>query len=253
MKKILEHLKKNWIRHCFETMVVVAGILIAFYLDNWNEQRKNNILEIQYMERLVEDLKADTTYYGTRIAYTKKAVDQLYTFIHEIYKTQMSIEEVKNLFGYLILNTDHLASQNSTYRELISSGKFDLIQNQVLKKSITDYYWLNEDMAIQIQEFNLVSTELLVEAFRTVRNMNKYTRMDVQIVNGVNPYDDPQMFLEDEWKFINDPSSEKFQALEAMVFIYWFRFNEHLEFFTKLNSNSKRLNSQIKEELKARK
>ena len=45
MKKIIKHLQENWIRHGFETQVVMVGILGAFTLNNWNEVRKDRIIE----------------------------------------------------------------------------------------------------------------------------------------------------------------------------------------------------------------
>jgi hypothetical protein len=95
-------------------------------------------------------------------------------------------------------------------------------------------------------EFNLVSTQSLLETNRVVRNFGKFFRL------AKTPYDDPKMFLEGEWKFINEFSSEKFQSLEAMVYMYWFRHNEHLEYFQTLKLNSSDLISQINKELNAR-
>ena len=37
MKKIIKHFKENWIKHGFETLYVIVGILVAFSLDDWNE------------------------------------------------------------------------------------------------------------------------------------------------------------------------------------------------------------------------
>ena len=55
------------------------------------------------------------------------------------------------------------------------------------------------------------------------------------------------MAMEGEWYFINDPASEKFQALESMAFMYLFRNREHLDFFYELKSISSVLYNQIKE------
>lgn len=41
LKKIINFLKENWIRLGFDTLVVVLGILSAYSLNNWNEDRKN--------------------------------------------------------------------------------------------------------------------------------------------------------------------------------------------------------------------
>lgn len=51
--KIIDHIKAEWFRYGFETLAVVAGILVAFALDNWNEERqlhkteRNLLIELQ--------------------------------------------------------------------------------------------------------------------------------------------------------------------------------------------------------------
>lgn len=52
MKKIINHLTENWIRHGFETLVVTIGILGAFTLNNWNEGRKEEIFERKVLNEL---------------------------------------------------------------------------------------------------------------------------------------------------------------------------------------------------------
>ena len=56
MRKIISHLKDNWIRHGFETLVVTVGILGAFTLNNWNENSKRNNQEIEILENLLVEL-----------------------------------------------------------------------------------------------------------------------------------------------------------------------------------------------------
>ena len=47
MKEIINHLKSEWWKYGLETIVVIVGILVAFSLDNWNENRKTERLEIR--------------------------------------------------------------------------------------------------------------------------------------------------------------------------------------------------------------
>ena len=56
-----------------KTLVVVVGILVAFTLNNWNENRKNKNTEKAYISRLTNELKADIQYYkGVRNQFIKK-------------------------------------------------------------------------------------------------------------------------------------------------------------------------------------
>ena len=57
MNAIIKHLKDNWIRHGFETLVVTVGILAAFILNNWNEERKDRIQEHIILTGLREEFK----------------------------------------------------------------------------------------------------------------------------------------------------------------------------------------------------
>ena len=195
------------------------------------------------MKRLI-DLTNDTSYYAGRIAEAKFAIKSLDKYIHETYETHKSIEEVKQLFGLLSLNTAHLTTQNTTYQELVSGGKLSVFRNEQLKTSIVDYYRVNEELGTHIKEFNLVSTEYLLESSRVVRNLFKFTDAKSNIFN------DPKMFLHDEWNFINDPASEKFHAVESMAFVYLFRNQEHINYFYKLKSLSTELSIKINKELK---
>ncbi|MCK5279209.1 MAG: hypothetical protein KAK04_11730 [Cyclobacteriaceae bacterium] len=66
--RVFTNFKSDWFRYGFETLAVVVGILVAFALDNWNENRKQDLLEIQYLNGLRADLAHDSTYYNLRIS-----------------------------------------------------------------------------------------------------------------------------------------------------------------------------------------
>ena len=56
MKHIIDHLTENWIKYGFETLVITAGILLAFGLNSWNEGRKLNIRELETLRGVRSDL-----------------------------------------------------------------------------------------------------------------------------------------------------------------------------------------------------
>jgi uncharacterized protein YlxW (UPF0749 family) len=59
-----------------EVLIVVIGILLALYLNNWNQQRTENKLELQYYQGIKNQLNEDlTTLYG-EINYNQNFLNQ---------------------------------------------------------------------------------------------------------------------------------------------------------------------------------
>ena len=59
MRRIYQHLKENWVRHGFETLAVLVGVLTAFALNNWNSNRLESIKEKELLSNIIEDLEYD--------------------------------------------------------------------------------------------------------------------------------------------------------------------------------------------------
>ena len=244
--RILKHLKSDWFRYGFETLAVVVGILVAFALDNWNESRKQDKLEIQYLKGLSTDLTNDTVYYNRRIMDSERSVKRDGETIRQMYQIQKTLEDVKFLLSQSAWNSEQLTTQNSTYIELINSGALRIISNRALKNLIIDYYRSNEEAAAHINEFNEVSTRHLVEVGNVIRNYGKLR------LHNNDLYDSNSMFFKGEWDFVNDPVSNKFQSLEYALTVYRLKHNVFLDHFRALKKKSSLLISEIQKELDSR-
>jgi len=59
-----------------EVFLVVVGILIALQLNNWNQQRINRKLEVQYYQSMRDQLNEDKGELVSQIAYNQNYLDQ---------------------------------------------------------------------------------------------------------------------------------------------------------------------------------
>ena len=244
--RILKHLKTDWFRYGFETLAVVFGILIAFALDNWNEDRKEDILEIQYLSGLQSDLQYDTAYYNRRISESEWIVENHVGAIRQMYKIQRSLEDVRDLLNITGWSSEQLTTRNSTYIELTNSGSMSLINNLDLKDKIINYYRENDQAAAHFREFNEFTSRHAVQVNNVIKNLDKIHGYNADIY--LNHIEIP----DSDWIFINDPSSEKFQSLENLIDIYRSKHRSFLLSLRSLEELSIQLVDEIHKELELR-
>ena len=205
-----------------EIVLVVIGILIALSINNWNEQRKDNHLEREFLTRLRTDLITDSTYYSRRILDAENYIRVNRNFIGELYNEQQNYADVKNLFEKLSLYSEPLTTQNSTYQELINDGKLNLIRNTEMKSALINYYRDTEVADKHIEEFNVFSVNVLLNAMEKIPNMSRVLKYDLNIGKIDNKF-------KGQYEFANDPHSAKFQISEDVATVY---INKHMVFLT---------------------
>ena len=64
--------KFDWKNHIIELLVVFIGITLAFMLNNWRENEKNNQIENQYLESFHEEIIYSSTKLDTIIKTNKE-------------------------------------------------------------------------------------------------------------------------------------------------------------------------------------
>ena len=90
--------KINWRDHFMEFVIVTLGIIIAFALNNWNENRNEKKLVRLYLEGIKEELVAN-----------KAELDRVYPYHLELLKT------LKETPGKANLVLSHLDLLNLVY------------------------------------------------------------------------------------------------------------------------------------------
>ncbi|MBT8219038.1 MAG: hypothetical protein KJP00_04405 [Bacteroidia bacterium] len=216
-----------------EILLVVIGILIALSINNWNEQRKNNNLERQFLTGLRADLVSDSTLFSKRIQEAENHIRFNRSFIEELYKEQRTYNDIKSLYKKLSLYSDLLTIQNSTYQELINDGKLNLIRNEELKSAIINYYNATEEASKHIEEFNMFSVNNLLIAVEKIPNiLILYNDLNI----GSFDYK-----LKGQYEFVNDPNSTKFQISENVATLYSTKHEVFLAYYEDLREKTKHI------------
>ena len=59
MNRIITNLKENWIKYGFETLAITVGILGAFALENWKDDKQEEKELIEIYKTISEDLQSE--------------------------------------------------------------------------------------------------------------------------------------------------------------------------------------------------
>jgi len=129
-----------------EIFLVVIGILIALQINNWNENRKERLVEIKYLKNLKHDLQNDlfdlVEYKSIRLGIVNAA--------HKLLK-YAKLNQVDDVYGldslYVTVGMWYeFVPNNNTFEELRSSGNLQLIKNDSIKNLLLDLNKENEEL-----------------------------------------------------------------------------------------------------------
>jgi hypothetical protein len=123
-----------------EIVLVVIGILIALQINNWNEDRKDQLrLKNHYVE-LLNELNNDRDRLEEIIEYVSESNNQIFEISEFINNTQSKSDTTKITADLLDAEAYVFFSiSKSAYTTLLSSGDIQLIENTQLKNALSIY------------------------------------------------------------------------------------------------------------------
>lgn len=127
-----------------EIILVVIGILIALQINNWNEQRKENIKEQAILKRLQKEFIANRTQLQDKIAFRNNLIEsceQLLLYFNG--SKNVTRKDILNNISNLLPST-----YDPIQNDLVSSGTIEILKNEELKELLVN--WSTD--VIQLQE-----------------------------------------------------------------------------------------------------
>ena len=136
-RKIRKHLADDnkpikYLRYAIgEIVLVVIGILIALSINNWNEQRKSRLQEVNILTKLNTDLKANLIEIEGLKDLTEKRIKASQTILNYFEEHKAIDDSLKHSFE-LINNDDLFNNANTTYKYIENQGVNILRNDSIL-------------------------------------------------------------------------------------------------------------------------
>ena len=181
-KMLTEHKFSTYFLYAIgEILLVMIGILLAFQVNSWKEQRDNSSLEQIMINNLNTEFKKNLNKLkDSRIQYkeTDKSIRRLMSFM-QFSSDELKIANIDSLISKAIDVYDYSPTQNSL-TEILATGNLKLIKEDSLKTMLLDWSAeLNEkeESWQTLDDFNqnLVLPYLTKKA--SMRNIDKYSLM----------------------------------------------------------------------------
>ena len=169
MKKILETLKLKWAEYLLEILVITIGILVAFMLNNWNNEKQNSKKESFHLKEIRNNLQENLMVeiipaiedYEVRL----EAYSRLEAKFYNSTET-LSQDTVRNLIFKTILGWELLLNEVA-FDNLKSTG-LGLISNDTLRVQISTLYgYYFNNLMIHEKRTQKYFSEQMEPAFQT--------------------------------------------------------------------------------------
>ncbi len=149
MSMILKHLKSEWYKYVLEILVITIGILGAFALNNWNENRKEQANEQVLLTQLKEEYLSNLTQLDSKIATRNVIINSSRELL--VYFDNPQTATLENLLDK-ISNLGLTVTYDPIDNDLFGSGNINRITNPRLKSLLTS--WSTD--VVQVQEVEAI-------------------------------------------------------------------------------------------------
>lgn len=145
-----------------ELLILIVGIALGLQVDQWNSERQERRLEQTLIERLAFDFEQIESRLTASIAQYGENLDSIADVRMTVQSGQRpesgdALDRFVRALG-AILNSRIPAGRSPTYVEMLSSGVFDVLQNDALKRTLVDY---DQRQAIAMTAWNSLRDQSL--------------------------------------------------------------------------------------------
>ena len=170
LRRITQHVKdQNWFAVFLDFFIVVAGILIAFQITNWNEARVENNLQSLVEKRLIADFEIVDQELVAAVERMERQLINMEVWRQALQRGSAVESEKESILNAMAYGASYpsFTSRSATYQELQTSGRLELIASEKFRIALSNY-----DNGAQQRRFNL--SEIRAVMLSTGYSASKY-------------------------------------------------------------------------------
>jgi len=141
MHMLWRKLQMNWRYALGEFAIILLGVLAALAVDNWNSDRKDRLLEREYLLSLLDDFEADHKSLGGAIRRSEEIARAQQTVLRAAEERQFEVTPAEFVYavsevGLLVFATH----SRRTINDLMSTGNLRIIESDVVRTALANYH-----------------------------------------------------------------------------------------------------------------
>jgi hypothetical protein len=138
----IHHKEKKWKEYLLEGLMIFIAVTMGYFAESIREHIGDKSKEQEYIESLVQDLKADQHILSQNVLVLKSGILMMDTMINVLDHPANIRANTGQLYflARLAPRLQPLTINDKTYEQLKNTGNFRLIKNISISNKITDYY-----------------------------------------------------------------------------------------------------------------
>jgi len=160
-------MKRNnveWRNHLIELIVVFIGITLAFMLNSWRENAKNNQIEGQYLSSFHKEIAYSNAKLDTILKKNKVKIRYLTNAIELLKSDKLPSDSIMVVIAQMAQISLFIPKTN-TYESIKNSGNFNIIENYEIRSKIIEYYESFEGKKLVEEYYKLYINNYIIPYF----------------------------------------------------------------------------------------
>jgi len=149
-----QSLKKYLTYALGEILLIMVGVLLAFQVGNWNENRKNKKTEIAYYKNIQRQLNDDKKIINFNIVYNNEYLGQFLSANQWISANDRNKVDTLSKISLNLIRYSDFHRASNVYETIVNSGQVKILQNQKIIEGLQrleeTYVYINKMESIHL-------------------------------------------------------------------------------------------------------